>query len=517
MKEIITSWKAEFLEKKNSFFLLFCTLCFTLLRIPSLVEPDWYGDEGIYQVIGVALRQGRILYKGIWDNKPPILYLLYAFVNGELFWIRFLSLCFGVLSIIAFFYLARKIFNRTFALFVSTIVFSFLFALPLLEGNIANAENFMLLPIIIAFYLIIPVKEVSGRSEKVSFKQKPAHLFLAGILLSAAFLTKIVAIFDFFALFILILAIKYYQKSPFSLKNTLRNIIHDFSEELIFSLSFAAPIILTFIYFFVNGALGDYIRAAFFQNVGYVGYGNALHIGKTVIPQGLLLLKLFLLFSAICIAFLVRKKLLFSGLIIFIWTACSLFDVFFASRPYTHYLLMFLPAFSLLVGYIFDRLEKKHGRKIRLGVLISVCALSFILYKNFIIYKKNALYYKNYLEFVFGGKSSRSYQAFFDRKTPRDYELAEFIRKNTTQNDNIFLWSDSAQIYVLAHKLPPGRYAASYHILFYPSARSETKKELDRFQPKYIIDTKHSDIKEFLDGYEKEYEIEDAIIYGRKT
>ncbi|HEX8932414.1 MAG TPA: hypothetical protein VF810_04620, partial [Patescibacteria group bacterium] len=65
------------IEKSKLFWYLFSiSLIFFLLRLPSLIEPDWYGDEGIYQTIGMALHKGSFLYTQIWDNKPPLLYLV---------------------------------------------------------------------------------------------------------------------------------------------------------------------------------------------------------------------------------------------------------------------------------------------------------------------------------------------------------------------------------------------------------------------------------------------------------
>ena len=46
------------------------------LRVPSLFEPYWYGDEGIYLTIGRAMRGGMELYKEVHDNKPPLLYVV---------------------------------------------------------------------------------------------------------------------------------------------------------------------------------------------------------------------------------------------------------------------------------------------------------------------------------------------------------------------------------------------------------------------------------------------------------
>src|SRR3989338_9069425 len=94
-------------EKNRSFwFLLAGSFIFFLLRFPSLFEPNWYGDEGISQVLGLAIRSGRLLYRDIWDNKPPLLYVLYSFFNSDQFWLRLASIVFGVLALIVFFALS---------------------------------------------------------------------------------------------------------------------------------------------------------------------------------------------------------------------------------------------------------------------------------------------------------------------------------------------------------------------------------------------------------------------------
>ena len=175
-------------------FLIISSFIFFLLRLPSLFEPYWYGDEGIYQVIGMAINNGSLLYKDIWDNKPPLLYLLYALFNSDQFAVRLVSLIFGLFSIFVFFFLSKKLFppssgGSKIVYFLTSSIFALLLGLPILEGNIANAENFMLLPILIAALLVVKADYLSS-IPKVS-------LFFAGILLGLAFLFKIVAIFDF--------------------------------------------------------------------------------------------------------------------------------------------------------------------------------------------------------------------------------------------------------------------------------------------------------------------------------
>ncbi len=96
------------------------------------------------------MRQGRLLYSGIWDNKPPLLYIFYSIFNSDQFALRTVSLIFGLLSVFAFFFLAKKLFKSNKVIYVTAFIFTFLFGIPLIEGNIANAENFMLLPILTA-------------------------------------------------------------------------------------------------------------------------------------------------------------------------------------------------------------------------------------------------------------------------------------------------------------------------------------------------------------------------------
>src|SRR5438445_77553 len=101
------------LEKNTEvWFLIIVSFFFFLLRLPSIVEPLWYGDEGIYEVIGMALNHGRLLYRDIWDNKPPLLYLLYTVFQSNQPLIRFVCMLAGLASVILFYFLAKKLFHK---------------------------------------------------------------------------------------------------------------------------------------------------------------------------------------------------------------------------------------------------------------------------------------------------------------------------------------------------------------------------------------------------------------------
>jgi hypothetical protein len=458
------------LEQSRTFWVLFITsFFFFLFRFPSLFEPYWYGDEGIYHVLGDGINNGRILYRDIWDNKPPLLYTTYAIFNSDQFLVRLASLVTGLASVVLFFFLAQRLFNSQKAQYVTTGIFALLFGLPIIEGNIANAENFMLAPIIAAAVLILNSKNRN-------------YLFFSGFLLSLAFLFKIVAFFDFLAF---LLFLTYVRKA------NIRSFI----------LGFILPIALTFFYFFLNGAHTDFLKAAFSANVSYVGYGN-----KLVIPQGLLLLKLAAL--SLFSIFVLRRNLGEKASFILLWFGFSLFNAFFSQRPYTHYLLVLLPSFALLIGLLFDVKIKK------IALPIFIVALSLVL-TNFGYYGKTIFYYQNFLSFVNGGKNVWEYNRFFDRRTVTDYELANYININTDSKDSIFIWGNNAQLYTLTNKLPPARYTVAYHVSGAEGIK-ETRTALEKTKPKLIIVMPYMRSFPFtLHGYFQKIVIDGVIIYER--
>lgn len=483
-------------KNRNFWFLLISSFVFFLLRLPSLLEPYWYGDEGINQVLGLAIKAGRFLYRDIWDNKPPLLYMTYSLFNSDQFTLRLVSLIFGILSLIVFFALSRKLFEERqgnkIAIF-STIIFGLLFALPVVEGNIANAENFMLLPIILSAYIIYSAKE----------KLKKNILIFSGFLLGIAFLFKIVGIFDFAAFFVFLFILNLPRKI-----SNFKNIVYSQLYFLMpFVFGFLLPITASSLFFLFHGlsVFKYFLQATFIQNIGYVGYGN-----KFIIPQGLLISKLLLLSLFLLFLFAKRNVLSKTTLFVLIWFAFSLFNAFFSGRPYTHYILVLIPSFSLLIGLLFW--EKKYRFSLILILIIS----SYLVLNNFWIYGKILPYYQNFFSFITGKESVAQYRGFFDRKTPVDYELAQFIKTKTKKDDNIFIWGNNAQVYILSDKLPPGRYAVAYHITGYKDGIENTKEAFSKREPKLIIIMPdQSQIPFSLYNYGKVVKIDNVLIYER--
>lgn len=487
------------LIKTDLFFLVSIITVFILLRVPSLIEPLWYGDEAIYQVIGDALNSGRSIYSEIWDNKPPLLYYVYAFANSDIFTVKLLTLIFGAVSIVPFYLLSKKIFNNNTA-YLTTIIFSILFAVPLLEGNIANAENFMLLPVITAS-LLIYILTIDG---KVKSKTKSLYLITAGLLLGVSFLFKIVAVFDLIA-FILFMII-----SIFNYKESNQKIKKIIKYTALIKSGFIVPLILISFYYILNGNFYAFIQSAFFENIGYVEYANTF-----LIPQGLLILKFLLLIVSLIIIIRYSKSLPSSVLFIFLWFIFALWNALFSGRVWTHYLLTVLPAFALLTGLMLSR-----SKPVRIASCFGILVLIYFSNSHFKINDKSILnsvqYYFNFITYTSGASSINDYRSFFDSDVPRDYAIAKYLKTNTSQNDNIFIWGNNPQIYHLTDKLPPGRYTVAYHIIQNPGAINETRKVLQKTHPKYIIMLESEPEYPFsLNNYRYVYNIKGAHIYEK--
>lgn len=487
------------LEKSKDFwFLLISFFAFFLLRLPSLFEPLWYGDEGIYQVIGTSLNHGKLLYSQIFDNKPPLLYWLYAILQSDQFTIRLASLIFGALSVGVFFLLSKKLFksgkNNNIP-YLTTLIFVLLFGLPVLEGNIANAENFMLLPIISAGFLVLNAQKQSPNRSLINHQSSIINpYFLSGLLLGIAFLFKIVAVFDLsaFAIFYFILNFNSFKKEV----------------KLIYIIAgFFLPIFLVTLFFVVNGTFIDFVKAVFIANISYVSYGNKIGAFPILLFIKIILLGIFLLYI-----FAKRKKISQSSLFVLIWFAFSLFNAYFSQRPYIHYLLVLLPSLSLMTGLI--SFDKQHQKTIAVIFLIAL----LIVAKGFGIPRsnKNINYYQNFISYVMGKKTMASYQAFFDPNTPVDYEIARFIRPKLSRNETIFVWGNNAQLYQLINVVAPTKYVVVYHISNYKDGQRATQATIEKTKPKFIVIIANNNPIPFpLINYSKKITINSASIYER--
>ncbi len=480
-----------------------------LLRLPSLFEPYWYGDEGIYLTLGAALRKGLTFYRDIHDNKPPLLYLIAALSTHQ-FWFRFILLWWNLVNIYLIYLLSRKILRKTLPALVSSLAFV---VLPLiLESNIPNGEIFMIMPTTAAMLLLINVKS--------QFKIK--NYFLSGVLFSLAFLFKAPAVFSFLAAltFLLFFDLSFkgkVYKTGSKLKKGL-TIFLNFSISQFLNCSFllfgfiALPA-LSFLYYWQKGALLQYWKAAFIQNVGYLSsWGNKGDKALISLSSGFT--QRFLLFSIVLISlFVYKKKLTKKFLFIILWFIFALFAALLSGRPYPHYLIQIIPPLSILLLFLFG---KKRGEKTFTLFVLFILVFSFFYYQfwRYPVLK----YYQNFYQFTVGQKDKEKYFSFFDWRVNRTYKLAHLIKVFTDDWDYIFIWGNEPYLYAMTERLPPGRYTVAYHISDF-DGQKETIKAIKEKKPSLIIITEKKSFVELekiiKENYCKIAEEQGASVYKK--
>lgn len=455
-----------------------------ILRVPSFFEPYYYGDEMIYLTMGQGIHQGVTLYKDIHDNKPPLLYLTAA-AAGNLFWFKAILTLWMGLTIVAFWRFSQVLFAKNEKLQkISTLIFALLTTLPLLEGLTANAELFTIGLSIVAFYILL--------SKKLNFK----NLLFAGSLFGLATLFKVPAAFDLPVIVVFWLITK-----------GLKDWKAQFRNSLILGIGFLVPILLTFVWYFSQGALPEYIKAAFMQNVGYLG-----SLKPAVDVPFWLRAMLVLIGSGIL--WISRSKLSKNFIFVCLWLIFSLFAAALSQRPYPHYLVQSVAPISILLGMLF---AQKSIEQVYTVIPLALALFVPVLYKYY--HYPTGAYYARFFQFATKQITKEEYFSKFTPNVNRNYKIADFLVKSTLPGQKVFMWDpDSPAVYALSRRLPPIKYVADYHVFDF-SNKKEIADKLVLNPPKFIILTSTHPISELSSLVRSEYiliaQIDDAQIWSK--
>ena len=168
-----------------------------------------------------------------------------------------------------------------------------------------------------------------------------------------------------------------------------------------------------------------------------------------------------------------------------VWWVLDMVFVWISPRSYGHYYLPLNASAAMLSGYVValycDKavMDKNKVRLRRIGLVGLVCmlALSWSVFKNYARKLQETIYiHRNNLK--------DSWEV-----------VGEYIRTNSTKNDEIYVWGWLPGIYVKAQRFSPTTCAciANMHI-FRPETLSamvtEMLKVLEKDKPKFIVDTR---------------------------
>ena len=162
-------------------------------------------DEGEFAYMAQQMLRGVPPYEAAYAMKLPGIYAVYSVVlavAGEsIRGIHLGLLVAGAATTVAMFLLGRRLYDATVGL-AAAATFALLSTLPELHGSSAQAEQFVLLPVVLAWWLAVRAGDrwrLSQRSEAASprpvWRSCSLELVLAGVLLGIAITIKQHAVF----------------------------------------------------------------------------------------------------------------------------------------------------------------------------------------------------------------------------------------------------------------------------------------------------------------------------------
>jgi len=124
-------------------------LIYTCLRIPGFFEPHWYTDEAGYATAAREMLRGKVLYLGIWNNKPPLQLWtvaaglrLFGSSEAGLHLVTYMS---GLIALSGMAYAAFSLLSVRRAV-VAVLAVSVVLGTPILDAELLIPESLLIAP-----------------------------------------------------------------------------------------------------------------------------------------------------------------------------------------------------------------------------------------------------------------------------------------------------------------------------------------------------------------------------------
>ena len=445
---------------------------FVLLRLPSLLEPNWYSDEGTYADIGNALLHGAVLYRDVWDNKPPGVYWLFAgiiavFGPGAPVVHAVLA---GIVAagVVAVWVLGRRWGGPAVAT-VAALLAIVLMSLPNLEGDILNAE--IVGAVLVLWAMVALTAADDDRRPAVG----------AGALVGAALLFKGVFVFDLVA----VLAVPLWTARAAA--RSWRSAVPAMAAV---AAGAATVVGLAAVWLWAAGSLGGVLNVLLRQDVTYVqvasGRRGAILQSPGPGTRHLLTVLLGARLAVVLVglgaaaAWLSRRGHRWAAVVSF-WIGCDLAGAMVSARGFSHYVQQATGALALGAALLAVHLWRQ-GRAGRPAAVVVVLATLPVLqltlflpaaeialarhqprppFENGSFHTSQvARYYRLTWDHLTGAGSTAGYQAIFPTDLRRQDAAVEVFRRYSRPADRVFLWGDLHWTYALSDRLPAGRYVS---------------------------------------------------------
>jgi 4-amino-4-deoxy-L-arabinose transferase-like glycosyltransferase len=435
--------------------LLVIIIAWRSLNYISSARPRY--DSSVFAGSAVHLMAGKVLYRDVWDHKPPLVFFINlcalklgdATINS----VRFAERIFAVTAVILLFWLVSAVFGNILLAFITTLFFLFHMynAVILSGGNFTEEYG--------AVFLIAGICAAFA-SHRLKGPKSAVMSFVCGLVLSLAVLTKEPFVFSIIPWFIYLIWLR---------RDDAKKALTGAS---LFIAGAAVPVLLFVIYLLANGAMSDYINmiAYSFIYAGKVLEGadsfNLLRNFKTayeIVAKPLVITQIAACFGfASLFSRSFVKKFYYLPVAVF---ACFVLSFVATSmgRYFPHYYMQLVPSYILMVatGLVFileliGRLKIKNAAIILLVLVLALVAFSDRIILAFFTYRMS--------------QPSRRWNGD---------GLTRFVLTHTTKTDTI--WAPSIPfvgLYVETARLSPTKWFAIQKHFFVDTFDSTGEEKL---------------------------------------
>jgi 4-amino-4-deoxy-L-arabinose transferase-like glycosyltransferase len=438
------------------------------IRLPSMVHPQAIDREAMYSVVANEIVDGGRPYADAVERKPPLLFWTYAAifkVAGKFNWkaLHFVALVWTLCAMAGLYVIGRELFDRNTGLIAA--LFYSVFQPWWTWKNLAfDSETLMNLPIIWAW--AIAFRRSSSRVR--------LELFPAGVLLAAAFLLKQPAAIAAVPLGIYLLLPSYRASRSLTRMNSI-------IQASMLTAGFSVTLGLVTIVLWKQGILYD----AFYWTIADHDVPHVFWQKGIVNTLTFLGVCLPLVFGAILACRdkeriwvgRTAERTALLGLL-----AASAIGAAAGARFYPHYYVQLIPPLVLLAAPYYAQLWSRKIQPphwlLRPKVTYAWLALTVIAF------------------------SIKHWTGLAPRRIPS--EAGQYLFTHSARADRIFVWGQTPEIYLDAHRRPACRYITTFPLTGYvfggpipgfdtrsrisPGAWSTLEQDLARHPPTYIVD-----------------------------
>lgn len=473
--------------KRNLHFVLPVAL-YLLLRIPSLIEPQWYQDEAGYASTVWLTHLGYGLYVDAWNNKPPLLFGIYG-LSQLLFGtsetgLHALTILSGLAAEIAALWGMARLFSTNAALWAGLAI-AVIIGSPMLDGNLALPESLLIGPVTVAaVWFLVSCAGPAARH--------PRAITLAsiGVLLGCGFLIQQTVLADIASVMLWCLV-----------RRNWRSMLLVGGAFVITVVAVIVPFVVTAgvhnVWFALVSSYGDYVSDA-------LGNGLASYI-----------IRIGIVIAMVAVAFFYRNAEDSRLELIRIWATALLFTAIAAGYSYEHFLLpVMIPLVLLVTGLISRHHDRLLQRVRRPRVLVASALLAVIASTGWSLFAAGLRstswsfgYYANAVGYVSGSISQLEYDTYFGALNYGERQAEAWISSHNLVGATAMLWANLAWPLVDEELVPPTRSGPLYVTLALEKGTAGILSRMDAAPPELILVTPYrienlADIRGFIRSHD---------------